>query len=190
MPIDPPGQKGLTGELDSLRAQVRELSRRSDNNVRPICVVRLASDVTAWYPLNRADIVVYGEWSATPDADPRGMWHYYPPNDAYVELPMPGRYRIMVNSRWEKTLAFDPANPGIQATSILLNGTDPVGNAIATATAYHVPVTYTEYPLICEQFVLSQGGRLRFSFWTRHIAAEIRLKAVATHFVVMYLGPT
>jgi hypothetical protein len=190
-PVDPPGHRGLTGELASLRTQVREVARRSDDAVRPRCVVRLTSSVA--FGSGSLNLVVCQEWQATPEADNRGMWHYNAdPALCYVLLPCSGRFRITCAATWEAPGGFDAANPNIVATSILLNGTDPVTAGIAETTAYHLPAFRTRYQVSCEDRVFTSGDKIRFNFFTRYGGVSLIPQSLAayTHFTVAYQGPS
>lgn len=179
----------LAKRLAAIESRLAELSRRGVR-AAPVLAVSLGTDVATW-DREAKDVVPVAEWSATPEADNRGMWRHNTTDGTYAELPCPGRYRITVASHWQMPNIYNPDVPNCLASSILLNGTSAPANGIAQTTAYQLPYSGTSYQTTSEDQLLRTGDRLRVNFWSRYGNAVLLAQTLAsrTHLVVRYLGP-
>lgn len=186
MPIYPPGQDGLTGEIARLRQQVAELSRAKPRN--PVCVVMLAGD--AGIP-NGQDAFLAGGLSTVTDRD--GMFHS-DANHSWVQIPVVGRYDVQLHVSWA-----DNSN-GVRACKILKNGWTIVPGSGTPTNVISSDLCNAPPPgegavlhATCDTETYAVGDKIYFSVFQ---ASGGTLSILAnnfsgrTAFIVRYLGPS
>lgn len=166
MPIYPPGQNGLAGEIQALKQQVAELSRRQSTNTTTVCSVRLSAD--AGIPQNQwADMA--GGWTVL--SDPLGIW-VPDANFSHITIPFAGRWNIHFHVAWAD-YCF-----GHRAARILKNGTDATVRANVIASdirmASGAPSVTTEGTINCthtDRVVFSAGDLVYFAVFQLNSAS-------------------
>lgn len=184
MPIYPPGQNGLAGEIQALKQQIAELSRRPDNV--PNCVVRVTA--TANMP---NDMYAFFAGSMVPLSDKWGMFHS-DANFSYIQMPIAGYYSVQMHVSWFNN------QTGIRSAIITKNYTavDTSGGVIArddrNALGTGLDLTGTTNHAIVETETFAAGDKVYFAVYQNsgnvlqmHTMSEAGRTAVSAR----YLGP-